>query len=114
MWWATGFVLLTLVGLGALAWAALLMHAMLYGTFQVMDPGSVAAPEPGRYARALVVGCLVDVAGTAAMLRLLLRSTDRRWPAWASALLAAAVGGVVAASTLLLVVGVSPLSLLGY
>lgn len=109
MWWTTGFVVSTVVGLAALDWAAFMMHALGYGMFQALDPGTVAPPDTALYARALLVGCLVDVAVTVAMLWLLLRTAARRWPGWTTALLAAAVAGVVAASTLLLVLGINPL-----
>lgn len=111
-WWAACFVVVTVVGLVALDWALLMLHALGYGFSQVLGPEGVAAPDTDRYVRALVVGGLVDAAGTAAMLWLLLRTAARRWPAWTSALPAAAVGGVVGASALTLVLGTNPIELL--
>lgn len=111
-WWATGFVVVTVVALVALDWALLMVHALGYGFSQVLGPDGVASPDTDRYIRALVVGGLVDVAGTTAMLWLLLRTTAGQWPAWTTALLAAAVGGVVGASALVLVLGISPIDLL--
>jgi hypothetical protein len=37
-----------------------------------------------------------------------------QWPSWATALLAAAVGGVVAACALLAVLGINPLDVLPF
>lgn len=110
--WATGFVTVAVVGLVALDWAALMMHAIGYGFEQVLDPGAVAPPHTDDYVRALVAGALLAIAATCAMLWLLLRTAARQWAAWITALLAAGIGGVVGASALLLVLGISPLSLL--
>ncbi|GAA1980491.1 hypothetical protein GCM10009817_21790 [Terrabacter lapilli] len=112
MLWATGFVTVAVVGLVALDWAALMMHAIGYGFEQVLDPGTVAPPHTDDYVRALVAGALLAIAATCAMLWLLLRTAARQWAAWITALLAAGIGGVVGASALLLVLGISPLSLL--
>lgn len=111
-WWAIAFVTVTAVGLGALAWAVLMMHALTYGMTEVLGMARPDPPDTDRYGWALAVGVAVDAAVTAAMLWQLGRTAARQWPAWVTALLAAVVGGATGASALLLVLGINPIDVL--
>jgi hypothetical protein len=112
LWWAIVFVLATGIALALLDYAVLVLHGLTYGVTEVLDQAHVPPPDVDRYWWALALGAAVALVGTAAMLLLLLRTAARQWPAWASALLAAAVGGASGASGLLLVLGINPFDLL--
>lgn len=113
-WWTLGLVVVTSVGLAALDWAVLVLHGLTYGIVRVIGTSEVSPPDTNRYGWALAVGVLVDVVGAAATLSLLWRTTARHWPSWTTALLAAAFGGVAAASALLLVLGINPIDVLPF
>ncbi|WP_374970963.1 hypothetical protein [Terrabacter sp. BE26] len=105
-------MLATTVALAALDYAVLLLHGLTYGILEVMDEAHIPPPDLDRYWWALAVGVAVLLVGTAGMLWLLARTAARHWPAWATSLLATAVAGLLGASGLLLVLGISPLDVL--
>lgn len=111
--WAVALVVVTGAVLAALDWAVLVLHGLTYGMAQVIGTSELSPPDTDRYGWALAVGVVVDVVAAAAVLWLL-RHAAVQWPSWATALLAAAVGGVVAAGALLAVLGINPLDVLPF
>ena len=97
MWWSLVFGALTTAGLGVLAWALLVLHALGYGAVVVIAPGTdVAAPDGGRYASAFAVGVIVHAAIATAALRLGSRTAIGTWPPMAQGLGTALVAAPVA------------------
>lgn len=113
VWWTLGFVVLTTTALGLLTWGLLILHAMTYGTFEVLRPqAGVSAPRIGNYVAAFLVGVAVNVAVAFAMVWLASRTRARRWHPITVGALAAFVAAVAAGSALLLALGINPVSFL--
>ena len=109
--WALGLGVLATVGLAMLAWGLVVMHALSYGTFQVLRPDATTAPpDERRYALALAAG-----AGTALLVGPVLAGTTARrlarpWPPSLVGTGAAVLAAIAGASVLLLTLGVDPVS----
>lgn len=113
VWWTAGLVVLTTTGLGLLTWALLIMHALTYGTFEVLRPqAGVIAPEFDNYVRAFLVGATVNVAVAFAMVCLANRTRAQRWHPITVGIMTALAGAVAGGSALLLVLGINPVSFL--
>lgn len=113
MWWTLGFVVLTTTVLGLLTWGLLIMHALTYGTFEVLRPqAGVVAPKFDDHVSAFLVGVTVNVAVAFAMVCLANRTRAQRWHPITVGVMAALVGAVAAGSALLLVLGINPVSFL--
>ncbi|WP_289020161.1 hypothetical protein [uncultured Ornithinimicrobium sp.] len=111
VWWTLALLLLTTAGLGLLAWALLVTHGMAYATFEVVRPrGVVVAPHLDDYVRALLVAVTTNVAVALALVWLARRTRARRWHPIAVGVLAAVTAVVLAGSTLLLLLGISPIA----
>ena len=107
-----GFGALTTLGLVALTWALLIMHALAYGAFAVIEPQTrITAPQSNRYLLALAVGVVVNLAGGPALIWLAGRTRARHGPPVVLGLAAALVAAVAAACALLLMLGVNPIEL---
>lgn len=113
VWWTVGFVVMTTTGLGLLTWALLGMHALTYGTFEILRPqAGVPAPELDNYVRAFLVGATVNVAVAFGMVGLANTSRARGWHPVAVAVIAALAAAGVAGSASLLMLGINPVSFL--
>jgi hypothetical protein len=113
VWWTLGFVVLTTTAIGLLTWGLLIMHAMTYGTFEVLRPqAGVIAPEFDNYVSAFFVGVTVNVAVALALVCLANRTRAQRWHPITVGFMTAVVAAVAAGSALLLVLGINPVSFL--
>lgn len=109
VWWSLGFGGLTTLALGALTWALLIMHALVYGTFAVIEPHTrITTPQVSRYQLAFEVGAVVTLAGGPALVCLAVRTRARSWPPPILGLTAALIAAAAAACTLLLMLGFNP------
>jgi len=107
--WAVGLSVVTSAGLGALTLGLLLMHALGYGFAAALFPDIGGLPPDGsQYGLALAVGVTVNVGLATAMVGLAHRTPARGWPPALQSSVAAVVAGVVAASVLLLTLGIDP------
>ena len=112
VWWALAFGGVTTTGLGVLAWGILIAHALSYGVADVISPGTMAAPDGGRYGVAFVVGVVVNLSSAVALSWLAFHTPGRTWPPSVQGLAAALFAAVGAACALLLTLGIDPVDLL--
>ena len=107
-WWALAYAFVTTAGLAMLVWAILVLDALSYGVFQVLDVAAVGPPVVDRYSTAFAVAVAVNLGSTLALSRLALRTSAAAWPPVLAGLLVALVTGTVAACVLLLMLGIDP------
>lgn len=113
MWWTAGFVVLTTTGLGLLTWGLLIMHAMTFGTFEVLQPqAGVIAPKLDNYVRAFFVGATVNVAVAFGLVWLAHKTRARGWHPITVAVMAILAGAVVSSSASLIMLGINPVTFL--
>lgn len=110
VWWALGFSALTTVGLGALAWAIVIVHALVYGVGAAVAPQAIAAVDGDRYRLAFAVGLIANVASASCLAWLAARTPARSWNPVVQGLTAAVLAAVAGASALLLSLGMNPLA----
>lgn len=86
-----------------------MVHALAYSAFAVIGPKpGIAAPLVDRYLLAFEVAAVVNLAGAPALTCLALRTRARSWAPVALGLGAGLAAAMVAACTLLLMLGVNP------
>lgn len=110
MWWALGFSVVTVGGLGALSWALVVTHAMVYGFGSVFAEGAIDAVDLDRYRFAFFLGVVVTLVGAAALAWMSTRTPTRSWPSPVQGLGAALLAAMLGASALLLSLGIDPIS----
>ena len=113
VWWALGFSVPTLVGLGALTWGIVIAHALAYGVGTVAAPNTIAAVDGDRYRLAFVVGVIATLASASSMAWLAARTPARTWSPLAQGLAAALFAAVAGASALLMTLGMNPIGFVG-
>ena len=113
VWWTAGFVILTTTGLGLLTWGLLIMHAMTYGTFEVLRPqAGVIAPEFDNYVRAFLVGVTVNVGVAFGTVWLANKTRARGWHPITVAVIAGVAGAVASSSASLMMLSINPVTFL--
>ena len=110
VWWALGFSALTTVGLGALTWGLVIVHALAYGVGAVVGPQTIAAVDGDAYRLAFAVGLIANLASASSLAWLAARTPARTWNPVVQGLTAAVLGAVAGASALLLVLGMNPIA----
>lgn len=111
--WALALTLLATIALGVLAHMVFLVDALAYGVTRVISPDAdLQAPGTAPYVTAFVVADLVAVGGGLLLTAALGRTSAARWPSAARGLCAGATSAVAATLTMLLMLGINPLTLL--
>lgn len=110
MWWALGFSVLTVGGLGALSWALVVTHAMVYGFGSVFAEGAIDAVDLDRYRLAFFFGVVVTLVGAAALAWMSTRTATSSWHPLVQGLVAALLAAMLGASALLISLGIDPIS----
>lgn len=107
--WSVVFAIISSIGLGALAWALVVMDALVaIGLALVSSDAEVSVGGP--YGRALAVGIALNLIVAPILALSLLRTPARSWPAWLQGLASAGIAAVGSAAVLLLVVGIDPIA----
>ncbi len=110
MWWALGFSVLTVIGLGVLVWGLVVSHAMLYGFGSVFAEGAIDPVDPGRYRLAFFIGVVVALVSAAVLAWSSSRTGARNWPTPLRGFVAALLAAILGASGLLLSLGINPIT----
>ena len=111
--WALALTLLATIALGLLAHMVFLVDALAYGAARVVSPDAdLEAPGTAPYVTAFVVAELVAVGGGLLLTAALGRTSAPGWPSAARGLGAGGAAAVAATVTMLLMLGINPLTLL--
>ena len=108
-WWALACAFVTTAGLAVIAWVLLVLDALTYGVSQVFAV-TVDPPFTDRYGGAFAVAVAVNLGGTLVLSRLALRTSAAGWPPALAGALVAIAAGAIAASVLLLMLGINPVT----